>query len=874
MGGSRRVPHLRHGHAPRQRPRVRSTTLGPRRCLSPSTSSRARCAAGLCASTARRRSRSLPVSFASTRSRSSLGEGRLHLEGALDAQGKGLLKGKVEGRLADFAGIVAPGTGPEGPAVGSAASTGGRMSRSSSRDRPRGPASPRKGDLEEGVFRFGPPPSGQPPLPPVEHVNAKGSLDSGSLRLDHLEATFAGASLAASGEANASYLSAWWPARLGAPESRARAPSFRPCAPRGRRRAPAGPIPGRQREGLGPPGGPDRRPRGRRGSARGRARRDSARGRRPPDERHRAASARSGDAAGHGRRPGPEGRRVERAADGAALVRPGPDGPQARPLPRSGARCGAFRRRGPPVDAGLGSRHRKRGDGHVSPQGRGKAFGSPGRRRGSSARGSASSPPDPHGARRAHGHVALWALGLRDGGAARQPERRPGGRVRRASTARFGAGIRRGPPSPGPKRLPRMASRAPRRAAREPGPRASGRRAATGRIPPRPRRDVSNPRVLQPSGPRAREPLLRGNLRVPLRSLAARPQLEVERGPRARRRGRKAGRGHRPASRRLGGQARDRRPPHRRTRRAGVHERTHLRRRFRVPRLHPRSRFRALRAGPRQHPGVGLHGGGGRGRARDPHDDAVRLDTSPGGAGHHRAAHLGTDGGGGRNGDEVRRAQHGLGGHARQDRAAARSRQPQDREHSRSPEPRLRSHRDQLRSRPGLPADLLQAACFEPVRDFFAEPDQGRQLHLVRGLEAEASSGAAGRAAGRPHRRPGVPARSHDRGRQAGGDAVPKAATTAPERRDGERREPHGRPGGRPPFRLEDEGRPAVRLRALARGPGPAGGRRWPGRVTAKVGCSQVARRRSRRRQPRPREPRSRGRWRSCTTFVADPRPR
>jgi outer membrane protein insertion porin family len=144
-----------------------------------------------------------------------VGDGRLRLEGALDARGTGVLTGQVQGRLGDFAGLVAaPGAAGAAPTTEAPRFDGTAdvsFAVSGPPDRPRISA---KGSLEEGVLRFDAPPFGKAPRPPIEHVNAKGSVESGTLRLDHLDAAYAGASLAASGEVTGSFLNAWLPARF------------------------------------------------------------------------------------------------------------------------------------------------------------------------------------------------------------------------------------------------------------------------------------------------------------------------------------------------------------------------------------------------------------------------------------------------------------------------------------------------------------------------------------------------------------------------------------------------------------------------------------------------------------------------------------
>ena len=314
----------------------------------------------------------------------SVGEGRLVLDGALDARGEGTLKGKLQGRLGDLARIVAPMADAtearfDGNALVSFAVSGAL-------DRPRVFA---EGSLDEGIFRFDKPPFGKPERPPLEHLNAKGSLDEGTLRLDHLEAAFAGASLTATGEVTV-VPSRGLVARAAPRRELGKGTASLAQRPRRRRRGPrARSLPERYGPGLGlrEGGGADCRPRGRRSPARGRARGDPAGGRRPPDERHGDPATGSGNPAGPGGAPDPGGRHLERSLDGAAPVRQCEARSQGRAPRRSGARCGAGRRRGPPPAASLGPRHRERGDGYVPHQGRGKTRGASGRRRDPPARG-------------------------------------------------------------------------------------------------------------------------------------------------------------------------------------------------------------------------------------------------------------------------------------------------------------------------------------------------------------------------------------------------------------------------------------------------------------------------------------------------------
>jgi outer membrane protein insertion porin family len=142
-----------------------------------------------------------------------VGEGRLRLDGALDARGQGILKGRVQGRLGEFSGSVAsPAAVPSAPASAAVRFDGTADVSFEVSGPPERPRVSAEGRLQEGFFRFDQGTAGGPDRPPIEHVNVQGSLSTGTFRIDRLEAAYAGASLVANGLVTGSFLKGWIPA--------------------------------------------------------------------------------------------------------------------------------------------------------------------------------------------------------------------------------------------------------------------------------------------------------------------------------------------------------------------------------------------------------------------------------------------------------------------------------------------------------------------------------------------------------------------------------------------------------------------------------------------------------------------------------------
>ncbi|HSD28909.1 MAG TPA: translocation/assembly module TamB domain-containing protein, partial [Vicinamibacteria bacterium] len=129
------------------------------------------------------------------------GEGRLHVDGALDRTGRESLQGSIAGRLDELVKLMTPAL--EGRVDGSVRAT---FVASGPPDRPEISG---EADLEDGALR----PS-RPGVPPIDGLAARAVLGAGVLRLERLVGSWSGATLTASGDVPGSFLRTWLPFEL------------------------------------------------------------------------------------------------------------------------------------------------------------------------------------------------------------------------------------------------------------------------------------------------------------------------------------------------------------------------------------------------------------------------------------------------------------------------------------------------------------------------------------------------------------------------------------------------------------------------------------------------------------------------------------
>ena len=142
----------------------------------------------------------------------SVGDGRLRLNGALDAGGEGTLEGSFSGRVSELVEIAAgPGATSEAEAPRFDGTTDMSFKVTGDWERPRVSA---QGRVEDGVVRFAKAAPGKPERPPIEQLSARLSVDEGMLRLEDVRGTWSGTSLLASGEVTGSLLRTFLPAKF------------------------------------------------------------------------------------------------------------------------------------------------------------------------------------------------------------------------------------------------------------------------------------------------------------------------------------------------------------------------------------------------------------------------------------------------------------------------------------------------------------------------------------------------------------------------------------------------------------------------------------------------------------------------------------